>query len=276
MIYMAIRNPAVAGSFYYYDPKMLHEQINEFVELNASKEDVIGIVSPHAGYMYSGKAAALVYSRIKFPNTFVILGPNHSGLGAEFAIMKEGEWNMPFGKVSIDSNLSREILLNSKILEDDSLAHRREHSIEVQIPFMQFFNKDFQIVPIVMAHYPPDENYLELCSEVGHSIATAIKKVKESVTIVASTDMTHYESHETASKKDKEAINAILELNPKKLFDKLMELNISMCGYGPTAVMLFAAKELHAKESVLVKYMTSGDVTKDYDAVVGYASIIVK
>src|SRR3989338_8898867 len=106
---MAIRNPAVAGSFYYYDPKMLHEQIREFAELNASREKVIGILSPHAGYIYSGKVAALVYSRIKFPDTFVIIGPNHYGLGSEFAIMKEGEWNLPFGKVEIDSNLAKEI-----------------------------------------------------------------------------------------------------------------------------------------------------------------------
>jgi len=273
---MAIRNPAVAGSFYYYDPKMLHEQIKDFADLNAPKEKVIGIVSPHAGYMYSGKVAALVYSRIKFPDTFVILGPNHYGLGSEFAIMKEGEWNLPFGKVEIDSNLAKEILLNSKILEDDSMAHRREHSIEVQIPFMQFFSKDFQIVPIIMTHYPSDENYLKICLELGHSIATGIKKVKESVVIVASTDMTHYEPQEIANRKDKEAINAILELNPKKLFERLMELSISMCGYGPTAVMLSAAKELNAKESVLVRYMTSGDVTKDYSGVVGYAGIIVK
>ncbi len=270
-----IRNPAVAGQFYYYDLEMLNSQITELVDLNADKREVLGLLSPHAGYMYSGGVAGAVLSRVKIPDTFVILGPNHTGLGAEFSIFNEGMWRMPFGDVIVDSGLAKEILLNSKFLNADPFAHQREHSIEVQIPFLQYFDKKFQIVPIAMSHYTPDENFLEICHDIGNAISTGIQKTKEKVVIIASSDLTHYEPKSAAEKKDGIALDAILELNPERLFKKIRELGISMCGFGPAASMLYACKNLGAKNSELVKYRTSGDVTKDYSAVVGYGGVLI-
>ncbi len=271
-----IRDPAVAGQFYHYDPKNLNEQISECIDVNAKKEDVLGIVSPHAGYMYSGKVAGAIYSRINLPDTFVILGPNHTGLGARFSMMMDGEWRLPLGNVSVDSILAKEILINSKHLESDLMAHQSEHSIEVQIPFAQYFGKDFQIVPITMVHYAPNDDFLEICKDIGIAIARGIKNTHERVVIVASSDLTHYEPQDIANKNDKEALNAILELDEEKLFDRVGELRISMCGYGPVAAMLVACKELGAKDAELVKYMTSGDTTGDYGQVVGYGGVLVK
>lgn len=271
-----IRNPAVAGSFYYYDSAMLHRQIDDFVDKKARKENVIGVMSPHAGYIYSGKVAATVYSRVNPADTYVIMGPNHTGMGSDFSIMKDGVWRLPFGDVQIDKNLAMEIIVNSKNLEDDVFAHQHEHSIEVQIPFMQHFSEKFQIVPITIRHYPPNEAFLKMLEDIADAIAKAVKKTRERVVIVASTDLTHYESQETANSNDKAAIDAVLALDEKRLFDEIVKRDISMCGYGPTAVMIIACKKLGAKKAELVSYMTSGDVTKDYRQVVGYGGVIVK
>ncbi|MEW6409436.1 MAG: AmmeMemoRadiSam system protein B [Nitrospirota bacterium] len=265
------RKPAVAGQFYYSSPEKLRSQIDGCVQRGITKEDVIGILSPHAGLMYSGTVAGAVYSRINFPDIFVIIGPNHTGLGVPLSIYTEGEWDMPFGAVSIHKGLSKEILQNSKMLRDDSNAHLMEHSIEVQIPFMQYFSKEFKIVPIAMM-----DTRLEACREIGHAIASAIKKTHNSVVIVASSDMTHYESDESAQRKDRMAIEKIISLDPEGLHTIVNKENISMCGFAPAVVMLFAAIELGAHESELVKYMTSGEVSGDYAHVVGYAGVIIK
>lgn len=268
------RNPYVAGQFYYLDPEMLREDIEKHVDKNAKKEDVLGVVVPHAGHMYSGKVAGMVYSRINFPDTFVVMGPNHTGVGRDYAMMKDGIWRMPFGEVRIDKILAEKIFVNSKHLEDDYSAHIYEHSIEVQIPFMQYFSDKFQIVPIVLSGYP-NEHYLKIYQEIGKEIGKAIKQVKEKVVIAASSDLTHYETEESARKKDHEAINAILNLDEAELFKKISELQISMCGFASVAVMLSACKELGAKKAELVKYATSGDVYKSRE-VVGYAGILIK
>lgn len=270
------RNPAVAGSFYPSNPQELMESIKNCVDEKAVRERVKGIVSPHAGYIYSGKVAGAVYSKIELPDTFIILGPNHSGWGSEYSLMKDGMWKMPFDDVQVDSELAIEILSGSRVLDDDANAHQGEHSIEVQIPFMQYYSKDFQIVPIAMRHYIPDDRYLKACEDIAHSIADAVKSTRRNAVIVASTDFTHYESQNSAERKDKAVLEKVLELNPKRMFQKIIELDVSMCGYGPVAVMLQAAKELGARGADLVQYMTSGDVTGDRSQVVGYAGVLVK
>lgn len=270
-----IRDPAVAGAFYPGGEEALQGMLESCTE-EAKKGDALGIVVPHAGYIYSGKVAGAVYSRLNFPDTFVTLGPNHTGMGSPFSIMSHGEWNLPFGKVNIDSILAEKIFINSKHLEEDIMSHVSEHSIEVQIPFMQYFSKNFQFVPITIRHYIPDENFLKICRSIGKAIAAGIKSLNEKVIIAASSDFSHYESQETANKNDNLAIEAIIELDERKLFKRVRELNISMCGYGPVAIMISACKELGAKNAELVKYMTSGDVTGDYGQVVGYGGIIVK
>jgi len=266
-----IREPIVAGQFYPNLPSSLVAQISKFIDKKAPKEEVIGIVSPHAGYMYSGAVAGATMSRIEFKDIFIIMGPNHTGYGKPFSIMSEGAWRTPLGGVEIDSQLGRQILAESQNLEQDQVAHLYEHSIEVQIPFLQYLKQDFKIVPIVLSHAPR-----AVYKEIGKAIAKAIKELKAEAVIIASSDMTHYEPQESAKKKDTQAINAILELNEDELLNRIEKLNISMCGYAPTVTLISAAKELGAKRAELVKYQTSGDVTGDYSGVVGYAGIIVK
>jgi AmmeMemoRadiSam system protein B len=266
-----IREPIVAGQFYPSSPSSLEAQISKFIDKKVPKEETIGVVSPHAGYVYSGSVAGAVMSRIKFKDTFVIMGPNHTGYGKRYSIMSEGTWKTPLGSIEIDSKLGKQILAESKNLEEDQIAHLYEHSVEVQIPFLQYLNKDFKIVPIVLSHGPR-----AVYKEIGKAIAKAIKDLKAETVIIASSDMTHYESQESAKKKDTQAINAILELNEDELLNRIEKLNISMCGYAPAVCLISAARELGATRAELVKYQTSGDVTGDYSGVVGYAGIIVK
>lgn len=265
------RMPAVAGQFYYDSPEMLSAQVERYIEKGLKREKVTGILSPHAGLMYSGAVAGAVYSRIEFPDTFIIIGPNHTGLGKPISIMSSGEWEMPNGVVQIDGSLAEKILKASDEVEDNSYAHLREHSLEVQLPFMQFFSKEFKIVPIVMM-----VSDLESCLNVGQAIADAIKETNYPVVIVASSDMTHYEPDEEARKKDKKALDKIIALDPEGLHKTVMRERISMCGYAPTVTMLKASIILGAKSAVLVRYMTSGDVSGDYFHVVGYAGVLIK
>jgi len=266
-----IRQPVVAGQFYPAQATKLREMIRGMVSETAAKEDIIGLVSPHAGYIYSGPVAGAVMSRVRFKKTFIILGPNHTGMGKPLSIMTEGTWETPLGQVEIDSELAGHILASSQHLQEDTEAHQYEHSIEVQIPFLQYFKKDVRIVPITLA-YSSAAAYKEL----GRDIAQAVKDQKKEVVIVASSDMTHYEPQESAQRKDQKAIEAILELNEDELLRRVNELNISMCGYAPAVALIAAAKKLGATGAELVRYQTSGDTTGDYSAVVGYAGILLK
>jgi len=266
-----IRNPVVSGQFYPASPSQLKAMIEGLVDKKAVEEEVIGLVSPHAGYIYSGWVAGAVISKIKFKDTFIIMGPNHTGMGKPCSIMTEGVWKTPLGEVEIDSELGKRILATSSYLQEDYAAHQYEHSIEVQIPFLQYFKPDIRIVPIILA-YSSGAVY----KEIGREIAKAIKDSNKEVVIIASSDMTHYEPQESAQRKDVQAIEAILDLNEDELLTRIDELDISMCGYAPAVSLISAAKELGATSAELVKYQTSGDTTGDYSAVVGYAGIIIK
>jgi len=266
-----IRKPAVANQFYPGDKKNLTKEIESYAIKEEKKEEVLGLIAPHAGYMYSGRVAGSVYSVVNIPDNVVIICPNHTGMGSNAAIMSEGVWQMPTGDVGINSQLSRLIKDQSKNLEEDEQAHVREHSLEVQLPFLQYFNPNFQMVPICLAGRD-----LKFCQDIGLALARAKKEFNQPVLIVASSDMTHYESQQSAKKKDEMAIEKILSLDPPGLLETVRRENISMCGVIPTTVMLIACKELGAKEARLVKYATSGDVSGDYDQVVGYAGIVVK
>ncbi len=266
-----IRNPVVAGQFYPGSATQLKEMIKGMVSENAPREDAIGLMMPHAGYIYSGPVAGATISRVDFKDTFIIMGPNHTGMGKPLSIMTEGSWRTPLGEVEIDSELARAVKENSRYLEEDTEAHLQEHSIEVQLPFLQYFKSDIKIVPIILAHAPG-----EVYKSIGRAIARAILDSNKNAVILASSDMTHYERQESAKKKDTEAINAILELDADKLLERVMELHITMCGYAPAVALITAAKELKAKSTELVRYQTSGDVIKDYSSVVGYAGILIK
>jgi MEMO1 family protein len=266
-----LRQPVVAGQFYPGTEAQLKAMIKSFVDPQSPKEDVIGLVAAHAGYIYSGAVVGATLSRIKFKDTFIIIGPNHTGRGRPFSIMTEGQWKTPLGEVSIDSELAKKLLSISSHLEEDLGAHEYEHSIEVQIPFLQYFKPDVKIVPIIFGADSED-----IFKEIGHEIARAITELKKDVVIFASSDMNHYEPQGVAQKKDRQAIDAMLALNEDELYKRVHEQDISMCGYAPAMAMLVAAKDLGASTAELVRYQTSGDVSGDYNAVVGYSGILVK
>jgi len=267
-----LRKPAVAGQFYPSSARELKDQIGLLIDPKAAKMDVIACMLPHAGYVYSGAVAAKTVSGINIKDTVILLGPNHTGLGAAFSIMAEGAWQTPLGEVKIDAKLAALLMKQSRYLEEDALAHLHEHSLEVELPFLQYFRTDFQIVPIAVMG--GDTGVLV---RVGAEIASAVKdnNLRDSVMIVASSDMTHYEAQAQAEAKDKQAIEAILRLNEDELMDRVSRYDISMCGSAPVTVMLSAAKMLGARNARLVKYQTSGDVTGDKSSVVGYAGIVV-
>lgn len=266
-----IRNPVVAGLFYPDSAPLLRQRIGEFIDEGAAKEDVLGLVSPHAGYMYSGHVAGAVISRVLFKDTFVIMGPNHTGMGQPFSIMAEGIWKTPLGDVEIDAELASAILEATPSLREDYIAHLEEHSIEVQLPFLQYFKPDVKLVPIILAKGTGD-----IYKEIGHGIAASCKRLGKEAIIMASSDMNHYEPHHIANDKDNKAIEAILALDEDELLSRVAESRISMCGHGPTAAMLSACKEMGATTAELVIHQTSGDVTGDHHSVVGYAGILIK
>lgn len=267
-----VREAVVAGQFYPASGDALRRAVREIVDPDAKKENAVGVLAPHAGYVYSGPVAGSVFSAIKPKKRYVVLGPNHTGLGETFGLDKNDFWKTPLGNVEIDRVFADALMKNCEYIKSDSLSHRHEHSIEVQLPFLQVLQKYFKIVPIVVSYAD-----MSIYKKVGNAIADAIRalKIEEEVTIIASSDMTHYERHEDAKRKDSIAIDAILELDEAKLVRKISEFGITMCGYAPAAIMITAAKGLGAKRAKLIRYQTSGETSGDYSSVVGYAGIII-
>lgn len=267
-----LRRPVVSGQFYPQDAEGLNSMIASFVDLQSQKTDCLGAILPHAGYVYSGKVAVQTVSVINIKDTVVLLGPNHTGQGSAISIMAEGSWQTPLGDVEIDTKLAELFLEKCRYLKIDHLAHLDEHSLEVELPILQYFRKDFKIVPIAMM-----ADNLSLLEEVAQSLAMVIKEnnLKSSTMFIASSDMTHYESQASAQRKDALAIEAIVALDGHKLQSQIKKFNISMCGFAPVAVLIKAAALLGAKKAKLIKYQTSGDVTGDNSSVVGYAGIII-
>lgn len=269
-----IRKPAVAGQFYSANPQDLKRQLQSFLPKGqAQKEDAIACVLPHAGYMYSGAVATRTAAHLIIKDNIVLLGPNHTGIGSTFSVFAEGAWQTPLGVVNINTELAQRIIKNSPLIKNDTSAHEREHSLEVELPILQFVgNTPFQCVPIVLTH-----TRASAYQEIGKAIAQAITELglRSSTLIVASSDMTHYEPHDSAKKKDATAIEAILKLDENLLLERVQDNKISMCGVVPVAVALIAAKQLGARTATLIQYQTSGEVSGDYDQVVGYAGIVI-
>ncbi len=265
------RHAVVAGQFYAGAASKLKEQVEHYIEKEAAREKVLAVVSPHAGLMYSGPVAGAVYSSIRFPETFVILGPNHTGRGANLSVMTSGSWEVPTGTFFVDGDLGKRVVKEVPLMAEDASAHLSEHSIEVQLPFISYFSDAVKIVPIAVLSAS-----LEECRAIGEGIAKAIKETGRDVVIVASSDMSHYVPDDTARKLDTLAINEMLNLNPEGLYTTVAEHRITMCGVIPATIMLYAAKALGAGEAKLVKYATSGETSGDYGHVVGYAGILVK
>jgi AmmeMemoRadiSam system protein B len=231
----------------------------------------VAAVAPHAGYIYSGRVAGEVYGAVEPAEVYVILGPNHTGLGAGAAIITQGAWATPLGEMSIETGLAQIILKASEVLEEDDLAHLKEHAIEVQLPFLQVQDPVPSFVPICLMSHE-----YAACLDVGHAVAEAVAAYPKRVTVVASTDLNHYESQEVAERKDRLAIEQMLALDGPGLHRTVRQHRISMCGFHPTTAVLLAAKVLGATSARLVRHMTSGDVTRDYTRVVGYAGLIIR
>ncbi len=277
-----MRIPAVAGQFYNANKEDLISQLNwcykhkqgpgKIPKVMEGHRKMLGLVSPHAGYMYSGPVAAHGYYLLATdgkPESIIILGPNHTGYGSGISMMNSGSWKTPLGEVKIDENLANTIQKSSGMIDIDEKAHLYEHSIEVQLPFLQhIFGSDFVFVPIAMMLQDAKTSM-----EVGEAIGKAAKD--SNVLVIASTDFTHYESQSSAARKDKKVIEKILSLDGLGLVKTIESEGISMCGYGPVVAMLHAAKMLGAKEAKLLKYATSGETAEPMEQVVGYGSIAV-
>lgn len=270
-----VRQPAVAGRFYPRDPEELRHEVRDYlVPLRSGTPTpvhAIGCVVPHAGYMYSGHVAGAVFSRLIIPQRCIVLCPNHTGMGRALAIMSEGIWQTPLGEVPIDAQLSVALMQRFPALQEDSAAHRAEHAIEVELPFLQVCQPALTFVPLALGTIQ-----LEILEQLGAALADVIAAESDRVLIVASGDMNHYESDPITRAKDHRAIERILTLDPHGLHEVVTQQNISMCGLGPAVAMLTAARTLGAKSAELVKYATSGDVSGDRATVVGYAGVVIK
>ncbi len=265
-----MRAPAVAGQFYPGRKSELENMLAEMMPPTAEHKAVFGVMSPHAGYIYSGRTAAATLSGVDIPQEVVILGPNHHGRGHAAAVYAHGGWSMPLGTVPIAESLANAILTGCPYMADDIVAHRYEHSLEVQVPFLQKLNPEVQIVPICIGPLP-----LKVLLSLGDCLATVIKDRPVRPLVLASTDMTHYESGRVAKQKDSMALDRILNMDPEGLYNVVRDNRISMCGVLPVVVMLRAAVALGYSQAELVDYCNSGDVTGDQSEVVGYAGVRV-
>lgn len=278
-----IRKPAVAGLFYEKEPEMLRKQIEWCFKHNlgpgsipeiGNKRTIKGVVAPHAGYVYSGPVAAHSYYDIAedgFPETYIVLCPNHTGLGSGVSTMNHGAWETPLGQVEIDGAFADLLIEKTGIMDSNPDAHLREHSAEVQLPFLQYLNPEFKFVPVTM--WMQD---LQTSMEIGVSIAEAAEELNRDVIVIASTDFTHYQPKKQAYIQDMQVIDAIKAMDEKRMMNVVAEQNVTMCGYGPVAATMVAVKQMGATSSELKKYATSGDTTGDNSSVVAYASMVFR
>ena len=275
-----VRLPCQAGAFYAGRIESLRKQIADCflhklgpgklpVVAEKGPRRIVGLICPHAGYMFSGPVAAHAYYRLALdgkPDVIVAFGPNHTGYGSGLAIMNEGSWRTPLGDVEVDAELARRIVKEARIVDVDESAHRFEHSIEVQLPFLQYlYDSRFKIVPICFLMQD-----LASAKEVGQAVAKTL--ANENAVVIASSDMTHYETQEKAMKNDSAALKAVEAMDEEKLYSVIETHGITACGYGPIAALMEATKALGAREAKLLCYKTSGDVIGDYSSVVGYAA----
>lgn len=262
------RSPAVAGYFYPSRPEELTRELERSIEAVSPRRPAIGCVAPHAGIMYSGEVAGAVYSRLELPQWVILLGPNHSGRGCALAICAEGTWETPLGDVEVDAELAAMLQAACPALEEDAAAHRHEHSLEMQILFLRYLEPRLRIVPIILSvgSFAPLE-------QLGESLAEILKPLHPRPLLVASSDLNHYESDSITRRKDRKAIDAILALDARRLYDTVRREHITMCGIEAAVVLLVAAQGLGVQEAEEVRYATSADAGGDRVRVVGYAGI---
>jgi MEMO1 family protein len=265
-----IRTPVVAGQFYPGNKTALQGELDGYIQVAETRRKVIGLVSPHAGYVYSGACAGKGFGWVEVPDTVIILGPNHHGFGHPYAVDGHDAWSTPIGDIEIDNRLRDRLISESNVFGLDSMASSREHALEVQVPFIQRLNPGAKILPITLSSVDT-----ETLIEGGEEIAALIKNHESDVLIVASSDMSHYVDAETAKTKDYKAIEKMLELDPSGLFHTVATERISMCGVAPATMMLAAARQLDAQKAEVINYTNSGEVSGDYGQVVAYLSLAV-
>ncbi|MDH4226187.1 MAG: AmmeMemoRadiSam system protein B [Deltaproteobacteria bacterium] len=270
---MQIRKPFVANQFYPGSSDSLRHAVEGYISSahSTAEEKAVALIAPHAGYMYSGKTAGEAFARVIVPESVVLIGPNHTGLGDAFAVMTKGTWETPLGNLDIDEDLAEAILDSSRLFTADTLAHEREHSLEVEMPFIYIKNPKAKIVPITVM-----SSSQKACEDAGAALAKAIRKHKKKTLIVVSSDMNHYESDEITRKKDRLAIDKVLALDPEGLLKVIKEHRITMCGAIPAAIALYAAKELGATKATLAGHTTSAEASGDTTYTVGYAGFVIK
>ncbi|HWX38721.1 MAG TPA: AmmeMemoRadiSam system protein B [Candidatus Sulfotelmatobacter sp.] len=268
-----IRLPAVAGRFYPDDPQRLRATVDSFLAAGAGEKKIRAraCLVPHAGYVYSGAVAGEVYRRLEIPRRVILLGPRHYPRGAPLAVLSDGAWQTPLGMAPVDYLLAEKISRAFPQLREDEVAHSAEHSLEVQLPFLQRAAPTFSFVPIVLGGAQ-----WETMEALGHAFAQVIAAEREPILLIASSDMNHYENDAVTRVKDRKAIDPILALEPRKLFEAVRDENISMCGYAAAVATLIAASDLGATRAELVRYATSGEVNGDLQEVVGYAGIVIE
>lgn len=266
-----MRTPVVADRFYPGTPAQLQASVRRLLPevAEAEKQHALAVVLPHAGYVYSGATAGQTLGRVRVPETVILLGPNHHGRGAPLALSTD-DWQMPMGQVPVNKVMAEMLLQNASDIVADREAHRMEHSLEVQLPFLQQLQQHLTIVPLVVSHIPYD-----LCQTVATALVKVMKAYGHPVLLLASTDMSHYESRPQASRKDMQAIDRIRHLDPQGLYTTVLGQRISMCGIMPTTIALLAALGLGATQAELVRYTDSGEMSGDISQVVGYAGLII-
>ncbi len=264
-----LRQPAVADRFYEGDPVKLRQALSRLIPDESEKVEAKAVLSPHAGYVYSGGVAGETFARVKVPETVVLLGPNHRGQGRPLAVGSQ-DWEMPLGQVPLARDLAEDLVNNSSLFATDDTAHCYEHSLEVQVPFLQYFQEELQVLPISISQLS-----LSQCRQIARELAQVIQSSNRSVLLVASTDMTHYLSREQASKQDRLALDYILRLDAAGLYETVLSHRITMCGIVPTTITLLTVVELGARQAELVRYTDSGETSGDTEQVVGYAGVVI-
>jgi len=265
-----VRSPAVSGRFYPSQRDQLRRDVLTYLD-HPEPSTAIGIVSPHAGYIFSGSIAGETFACVEVPDTVIVLGPNHYGYGPPLALWEGDAWLTPLGEITIDRSTSERLRSLCPDLQVDAAAHRQEHSLEVQVPFIQCLNPHSSLVAVAIGMAS-----LSALKALGGAIATLVEESDTSPLIVASSDMTHFESSEAAASKDRRALEHVINLDPEGLFRTVRDQHISMCGVLPVVAMLYAARQLGATSGKLVRYGNSGETTGDYADVVGYAGVVIR
>jgi AmmeMemoRadiSam system protein B len=265
-----IREPVVAGQFYPADPGVLLQAVKAYLEPSPDLVEAMAVVAPHAGYIYSGPVAGAVFGAARLPRCFVLLGPNHTGRGTLLGLSPSGTWRTPLGHATVDASLNQLLLKEIPGLSEDRASHAWEHSLEVQLPFLQARVPELRFAAICVG-----TGSYDVLESLGHGLARVVRSWPEPVLIVSSSDMNHYESAEVGSKKDHSAIERVLAVDPRGLYDVVHAKDISMCGFAPTVATLIACRDLGASAGQLIRYSNSGAASGDYDRVVGYAGMAV-